>query len=88
MSLDKTPHSPTGGKPHVAGRKAGSHLAASLKNVTVQRVGGPGQTWTNLTKDEVDQYQRSQPQKNKAEAGPSVMSRLAGLFKRKSGSGS
>jgi len=84
MSLDKTPHPPGAGQPHGMRPKIGSHRA-SLANVTVQRATGPGQTWTNLTKDEVEKYQLSQPQRTKPDAGPSLLSRLAGLFKRKSG---
>lgn len=87
MCPNKTPHPRGAGQPHGVRPKIGSH-PASLANVTVQRAAGPGQTWMNLTKEEVEKYQLSQPQRPKPGAGPSLLSRVAGLFKRKSGPGS
>jgi hypothetical protein len=86
MSPEKTPPRNTG-QPHVS-TKTGSHKAASLANVTVRKVSGPGQTWMNLTKTEVEDYKHSHAPQDKQHAEPSLLRRLTGLFKRKSGPGS
>ncbi len=44
--------------------------------------GGSGQSWVNLTKNDVEKYAREHPQSAGKQAGPSFLARLGGVFKR------
>jgi hypothetical protein len=67
--------------------QSGSHpvarsAAASLRNVAKPLKVGPGQSWANLTKDDVDEYARSRAGGGAcANPGPGLLEKLSGRIK-------
>lgn len=63
--------------PH--GHSSTSHpVLGEVKKVTR----GPGQSWVNLTKSDVEEYAREHPQSGDKKAGPSFLAKLGSIFKR------
>jgi len=89
MSLDKKPPNPGKPAPHTPPKAGGLH-ASSLGQFKAQQGAGPGQSRTGLMKNEVEDYKRShpQPQAKPGETQPSLLKRLAGMFKGRGNAGS
>jgi hypothetical protein len=84
MTLDGKPSNTSKAAPgERVTSKSGTHPAASLSNIKVRKNWGPGQTWHNLTKGEVEKYKcaHAEPQAKKDPAKPSLFKRLTRILK-------